>query len=148
MKKTVFLLIMITLVFTTSSSAKRVRVFGDVIVTFVEENKEPVWIREDNKKPKYPSAMAIANLKGCAVISFDVNAKGRVENMKALKALPSRKIASEARIAIRKWNWVNLKSEGDATLESKIVRIDYCIGGSSTEESNKLCKQQSERQCK
>ena len=148
MKKIVILLAISIFILPTNSSANRVKVFGNVFVSIVDDNKDPTWVRENDKQPKYPSAMAIANLRGCAIISFDVNPLGRTENMKAIAMMPSRKIASEARVAIRKWKWVNQKNDEAKEVESKTVRIDYCIGGSSTEESNKLCKKQSERQCK
>jgi TonB family protein len=128
--------------------ASRDAVYGDVLVSFVEGNEAPRWIRENNKQPKYPPAMAIANMKGCAVISFDVDNSGSIENLKVIKAIPTKKIGSEARLAIRKWKWVGLTKAGNTSVESKVVRIDYCIGGNTADESKSLCQQQSLRECR
>ncbi len=134
--------------FSINANAERKSVFGHVLVNLFDQNNKFLWIRENDTQPKYPVAMAMSNLKGCAVLTFDLNQSGSIQNIKLLNAQPTRKLGSEARIALRKWKWINVSDKPVKDIESRKVRIDYCIGGKSEEESQLLCQQQAKRECK
>lgn len=48
---------------------------------------------------------------------------------------------------LKKWKWVPAKTVAESVPEKRTLRLDFCIGGESTDQSQKACKQQTQLAC-
>ncbi|AAZ28701.1 hypothetical protein CPS_2467 [Colwellia psychrerythraea 34H] len=48
---------------------------------------------------------------------------------------------------LKKWKWLPVSSEVNFTVEKRTLRLDFCMGGESTEQSQKDCIQQTKLAC-
>lgn len=143
MKKTILIIMLVACSFTVSSNT----FYGDVHLTHVEPTKEKVtWLREKQVTPRYPISLAKKGIAGCGVFRVVVDEKGKTETISLIQSIPEDIIYQPSRKIIKKWNWVQAKN-GQPVAEEKIIRLDYCLGGSSTEEAKAMCVKQSKLNC-
>ena len=121
------------------------RKYADVKLTFLQPTEaEFSWQRENQNTPKYPIKLAKKMLAGCSILNISINEDGKATIEETLSSLPNSSIGKESRKLIRSWKWQNPTNQAGNTAT---VRLDYCLGGSSTEEAQQRCLRQSMMRC-
>tara|TARA_Y100000034_G_scaffold135388_1_gene207120 strand:- start:2103 stop:2495 length:393 start_codon:yes stop_codon:yes gene_type:complete len=121
--------------------------YGDVKLTHIKPMKEEAnWIRKKQVTPKYPVLLARNGIAGCGIFKVVVNEKGKTDSVELIQSIPEKVIFKPSKKIIKKWKWVQ-SSNGESKKEEKIVRLDYCLGGKSTEEAEAICLKQSKLKC-
>jgi protein TonB len=128
-----------------SSVAKNI--YADVQVTDVKPTSDFSWKRANQNTPKYPIELARSGIKGCAVLSFNISKSGKTENVEIINSVPKKHVGKYSRKMLRKWKWVPAKTVSETTSEKRTLRLDFCMGGESTEQAEKVCKQQTKLAC-
>ncbi|KGJ90169.1 energy transducer TonB [Colwellia psychrerythraea] len=128
-----------------SSLAKTI--YADVQVTDIIPTSHTIWQRENQNTPKYPIKLARSGIRGCAVLAFNISAMGKTENIEVINSLPKKSIAKSARKMLKKWHWVPVSSQQKPRLEKRTIRLDFCLGGKSIEQSQQYCLQQTKLAC-
>ncbi len=127
--------------------AKSTTVYADVQVTDLVPTNNFVWERKNKKTPKYPIEFASAGIRGCAVLSFEISEAGRPENIEVTHSAPNRHLGQYSRKMLKKWQWVPASPAAKSVPEKRTMRLDFCMGGESTEQAEKACKQQAQLGC-
>lgn len=107
---------------------------------------ESTWERANQLMPRYPVDLAMKGIVGCGVFKVNVNADGSSEQVTMLSSVPKRVIAKPAISIIKKWDW-QLVPGKSASSEEKVIRLDFCMGGSTELEARKRCQQQATLTC-
>jgi outer membrane biosynthesis protein TonB len=94
-----------------------------------------------------PIELARSGTRGCTLLSFDICESGKTKNVEVLKPFPKKNIGKYTRNMLKKWKWVPVSTEGVPISEKRIIRLDYCLGDQSAEESQAFCKQQAQVVC-
>jgi len=145
MKKLLALIAFVLMSVSISSLAKKI--YADVQVTDINPTSNFTWQRENKNTPKYPIELARSGVRGCAILSFDISQSGKTENVEIINSLPKKSIGKYSRRMLKKWQWVPVSTEGISTVEKRTLRLDFCMGGESTELSQKHCIQQTKLAC-
>jgi protein TonB len=143
-------LLALTLAFvaiSTSSLAKNKRFYADVQVSNIDPTSGYVWKRENQNTPRYPIELARSGIKGCAILSFDISESGKTENVEIINSVPKKHLGKYSRKMLRKWKWVSASTMTESVPEKRTLRLDFCMGGESTEQSQQACKQQTQLTC-
>jgi TonB family protein len=141
-------LIPIFLVVTSAGAlAKNKTFYADVQVTDVAPTSDFIWKRANQNTPKYPIELARSGIKGCAVLSFNISESGKTENVEIIDSVPKKHIGKYSRKMLKKWRWVPATTVAESVPEKRTLRLDFCIGGESTEQSQIACKQQTKLTC-
>jgi len=143
MKKVVLLIVLSLQCFTVSAQT----LFGDVKLTHLQPTEEKAnWVRKKQVTPKYPLSLAKKGIAGCGIFKVIVNDEGKTDSIELIQSVPEKVIYRPSKKIIRKWDWV-LAQNGQAEVEEKIIRLDYCLGGASNEEAEAICLKQSQYRC-
>ncbi|PKH87724.1 energy transducer TonB [Colwellia sp. Bg11-28] len=145
MKRLVTLIVFALMIVSISSSAKKF--YADVQVTDINPTSKFTWERENKNTPKYPIELARSGIRGCAILSFDISDSGKTENVEIINSIPNKSIGKYSRRMLKKWKWLPVSSEDSFTVEKRTLRLDFCMGGESTERSQKDCIQQTKLAC-
>ena len=145
MKNLLALITFVLISVSTSSGAKNI--YADVQVTDVTPKSEYIWERANQNTPKYPVELARSGIRGCAVLSFNVSDSGETENIEILKSVPKKQLGKASRKMLKKWKWIPASTVGETQSEKRTLRLDFCMGGESTEQAQNACKQQTKLAC-
>ena len=140
----IFIVIVLT---STATLAKNKTFYADVQVTELNPTSEFIWQRANQNTPRYPIELARSGIKGCAVLSFNISESGRTENVEVIKSLPKNQIGKYSSKMLKKWKWIPTSADVEPISEKRVLRLDFCMGGESTEQSQKACKQQAKLAC-
>ncbi len=144
--KNLLVLTSLALLFVSTSSIAK-NIYGDVQVTDIEPENNFIWKRANKNTPKYPIELARSGIRGCAILSFNISDSGKTENVEIINSLPSKHLGKYSRKMLKKWKWVPVLAGTEISPEKRTLRLDFCIGGESTEQSQKACKQQTQLAC-
>ncbi|WP_334020148.1 energy transducer TonB [Alteromonas sp. S015] len=104
------------------------------------------WLREKQFMPRYPVKMAMKGITGCGIFKVIVDKNGSTESIELISSVPKKVISKPVTKVIKGWSWT--LADGKSPIrEEKLLRLDFCIGGSTEEESISRCKQQSSMAC-
>jgi len=126
----------------TSLGALAKTFYADVQVTDVAQTSDFIWQRANQNTPKYPIELARSGIKGCAVLSFNISESGRTENVVIIDSVPKKHLGKYSRKMLKKWKWVPAPTVTESVPEKRTIRLDFCMEGESTEQSQIACKQQ------
>ncbi len=144
----ILILISIGLAIVSASAlAKNKTFYADVQVTDIAPTSDFIWERANQNTPKYPIDLARSGTKGCAVLSFNISDSGKTENVEVIRSLPKKHLGKYSRKMLKKWKWVPASTVAETTPEKRTLRLDFCLGGESTEQAQKACKQQAKLAC-
>ena len=145
---------------TLSNSSFANKYYADVHVTDMSPQADVIWVRENQHTPKYPIELARAGIRGCAVLSFTISPSGDTTKVEIINAMPTRELGKQSRKMLKKWQWIPAPAASDIaqssitqskktelSTEQRTLRLDFCMGGQSTEQSQKLCQQQAKIPC-
>ena len=144
------ILTLIPLVLAVASAnalAKNKTFYADVQVTDIAPTSDFIWERANQNTPKYPIELARPGIRGCAVLSFNISESGKTENVEIINSLPKKHLGKYSRKMLKKWKWVPASTVAETTSEKRTLRLDFCMGGESTEQAQKACKQQTKLAC-
>ncbi len=130
-----------------SALAKNKTFYADVQVTDIAPTSDFIWERANQNTPKYPIELARSGIRGCAVLSFNISDSGKTENVEIINSLPKKHLGKYSRKMLKKWKWVPASTVAETTSEKRTLRLDFCMGGESTEQAQKACKQQTKLAC-
>lgn len=145
MKRRLVLVTLLLATVTTNSMAKKI--YGDVQVTDIGLSDNFIWKRANKNAPIYPIELASSGMRGCAVLSFNISEAGKTDSVEIINSVPKKQIGKYSRKMLRKWKWVPASSAMEPAAEKRILRLDFCLGGDSTEQSQIACKQQTQLAC-
>ncbi len=145
MKKVMTIICLALITLPATSLAKTI--YADVQVTNMTPKSHFIWQRENQNTPKYPIKLARASIRGCAILAFDISPKGKAENIEVINSIPQRSIGKSARKMLKKWQWVPVSTKQKVRLEKRTIRLDFCLGGESIEQSQQYCIQQAKLAC-
>jgi periplasmic protein TonB len=121
--------------------------YGVVHLTHIEPaTADAIWSREKQVPPLYPIELAQQGIIGCGVFNITLDENGKATNVSLVSAVPEKVIARPASKVIRDWKWVNNSGLANAP-EQKLIRLDFCMGGSTQEEADARCKVQATAAC-
>lgn len=122
--------------------------YADVKLTHIKPNKsEAQWIREKQVTPMYPVELAMKGVTGCGVFRVTVNESGNNDNIELVSSIPKKGIYKPAKKVIKKWKWKNASGQPN-TIEQKLIRLDFCMGGKTQADSKARCEEQAKMQCR
>lgn len=107
---------------------------------------ETTWLREKQFMPRYPIELARKGIAGCGVFKVIVEESGLTESIELISSVPKKVIAKPVTKVIQDWEWTLAKSKSP-TREEKLLRLDFCMGGSTEAESISKCKKQASMAC-
>ncbi len=145
--KTLTLIPLVFAIASVSALAKNKTFYADVQVTDVAPTSGFIWERANQNTPKYPIELARSGIMGCAVLSFDISDSGKTENVEVINSLPKKHLGKYSRKMLKKWKWVPASTIAETTTEKRTLRLDFCMGGESTEQAQRACKQQTKLAC-
>ncbi len=121
--------------------------YASVGLTHIEPIKtEATWLRDKQFMPRYPIEMAMEGVAGCGIFKVSVDKEGTTSSITLVSSVPEKSIAGPATGVIKEWNWTLANGKSPAG-EEKLIRLDFCMGGSSQEESVSKCQQQASMLC-
>lgn len=131
----------------TTSFARTNKVYGKVLVTDISPADNALWKRENTAPPLYPIELARSGLQGCTVLSFDISESGKAKNIEAIQSVPHRSLGKYSRKMLKKWKWTPVATAGEAKTEQRTLRLDFCMGDQSSEQTLQRCQQQTQLAC-
>ena len=144
--KMIFAVALVACVFHGNLQANYV-IHGDVQISYLHPlPAEAIWSREKEVTPKYPLELARKGIVGCGVFNVSIDEKGKTTDISLVRSVPERVLSRPVAKEIRKWKWVNSSGAANAP-EQKLIRLDFCMGGSTTEEAEARCKVQATAAC-
>lgn len=139
---TILAIVLATAVFQADANT-----YADVQLSLLQPaTADAIWSREKQVTPMYPIELAQQGIAGCGVFNVTINEHGKTTDVSLVNSVPAKVIARPAIKVIKKWQWVNNSSVANAP-EQKLIRLDFCIGGSTTEEAEARCKVQAALPC-
>ncbi|KKO44366.1 energy transducer TonB [Arsukibacterium ikkense] len=121
--------------------------YADVHITYMQPAAgDAIWSREKQVTPRYPLELAQQGIIGCGVFNVTINEKGKTTDVSLVSSVPDKVIARPASKVIKSWKWVNSSELANAP-EQKLIRLDFCMGGSSMEEAQARCQVQATAAC-
>ncbi|UOY04270.1 TonB family protein [Candidatus Blochmanniella pennsylvanica] len=72
--------------------------------------------------PEYPNRAKILNVEGKVIVQYDVNARGKVDNICILSAVPPGIFEESIRSAMRRWVYESNKPE-----KKLIITFKFCL---------------------
>ena len=88
----------------------------------------------------------VSTVAGCGIFKVVIDESGTTESITLINSVPKKFVSKPAIKVIKNWNWT-LANGKSPMREEKLLRLDFCIGGSSEEESISMCKQQATMAC-
>ncbi|WP_088329418.1 energy transducer TonB [Lacimicrobium sp. SS2-24] len=130
-----------------STGALAANNYASVELTHLQPTKtDSTWLREKQFMPRYPIELAMKGVAGCGVFNVEVDENGSTERITLISSVPEKVISKPAINVIKDWDWKLAEGKMPAS-EEKLLRLDFCMGGSSQEESLAKCKQQATMAC-
>lgn len=130
-----------------SGSATANTFYADVQLTQLQPAaQDTIWSRTKDVTPLYPVEMARHGIAGCAVFKLDIDEQGEAQQIELVTTVPAKGIAKHAKKVLKSWKWHNTTGKASVA-EQKLIRLDFCMGGSSLDEAQERCKQQAKLQC-
>ena len=121
--------------------------YASVELTLLEPTKnESSWLRDKQFMPRYPVELAMKGIAGCGLFKVVVDKSGSTESINLISSVPKKLISKPATEVIKSWDWALANGKSPIS-EEKLLRLDFCMGGSSQEESISKCKQQATMAC-
>jgi len=121
--------------------------YATVELTHLEPTEnESTWLRDKQFIPRYPVELAMKGISGCGIFKVVVDEKGSTESVTLERSVPKKVIAKPATKVIKDWDWT-LANGNSPIREEKLLRLDFCMGGNTEEESISNCKQQAAMAC-
>ena len=121
--------------------------YGTVHLTHIKPAAgDGIWSREQQVPPLYPVELAQRGIVGCGVFNVTLDENGKATDVSLVSSFPEKVIAKPASKVIKKWRWVNNSDEANAP-EQKLIRLDFCMGGSTQDEADARCKEQAKAAC-
>jgi len=121
--------------------------YADVKLTHLDPEKSAAtWIRTKQVTPRYPMDLAMKGIAGCGVFKLTVDEDGKSQDIELVSSIPKKVIFKPAKKVIKKWRWENVSGQPNQA-EEKVIRLDFCMGGSSEEEARARCAEQAKLQC-
>lgn len=118
-----------------------------VELTHISPTKEEsTWVREKQFTPRYPMELAMKGVIGCGIFKVKVNANGSTDSIELVNSMPKKVIFKPAKKVIKDWDWKLAKGKIEVP-EEKLIRLDFCMGGTSQEEAEKRCQLQAKLAC-
>jgi len=97
--------------------------------------------------PRYPIELARNGIEGCALLSFDINESGKTKNVELIRSTPKKKLGKQAKKLLKKWKWQPFDNQVIKSVQRRVIRLDFCMGGESIEQAQQLCRQQAQLDC-
>jgi len=120
---------------------------ADVELTHINPIKsEAKWIRTKQFTPRYPIELAMKGIAGCGIFKVKVDQNGKTQKVELVSSNPKKVIFKPAKEVIKQWQWRNVSGLPNAS-EEKIIRLDFCMGGTTPEEASERCEQQAKLAC-
>tara|TARA_B100002049_G_C15847470_1_gene277799 strand:+ start:27 stop:548 length:522 start_codon:yes stop_codon:yes gene_type:complete len=107
---------------------------------------ESTWLREKQFMPRYPVELAMKGIAGCGIFKVIVDESGSTESIDLISSVPKKVISRPVTKVIKDWDWT-LADGKPPIREEKLLKLDFCMGGSTEEESISKCKQQATMAC-
>lgn len=145
--KYLLLVVLAMITISTTSFAKSKNVYADVLVTNISPADDALWKRKETAPPLYPIALARSGLQGCTVLSFDISESGKAKNIEAIQSIPHKNLGKYSRKMLKKWKWIPVTTAGEAKTEKRTLRLDFCLGDQSPEQTLQRCQQQTQLAC-
>ncbi|EGM77762.1 Gram-negative bacterial tonB protein [Rheinheimera sp. A13L] len=121
--------------------------YGYTILTELKPlQHEALWTRVNPVPPLYPVDMARKGVAGCGVFKVIIDKEGETESVELMSSVPAKGVARGATKVIKKWQWHNTTGKPDSA-EEKIMRLDFCMGGTTLAEAEARCQQQAQLEC-
>lgn len=121
--------------------------YGHVTLTELQPTpQDALWSRTKQVPPAYPVEMAMKGIAGCGVFKISIDKDGKTESIDLLASVPAATAFKAAKKELKKWKWHNTTGKPDAA-EQKILRLDYCMGGSTEAEAAARCELQAKAEC-
>ena len=121
--------------------------YASVELTHLEPTKtESTWLRDKQFMPRYPVELAMKGVAGCGIFKVKVDKSGSTESITLISSVPDKIISKPASEVIKDWDWKLAEAKTPAG-EEKLLRLDFCMGGSSEAESLSKCKRQATMAC-
>lgn len=121
--------------------------YADVHITYMQPAAaDTIWSREKQVTPLYPLELARKGVIGCGVFNVSIDENGKATEVSLVSSVPEKVIARPASKVIRDWQWVNNSGQANAP-EQKLIRLDFCMGGSTMEEAQARCQVQATAAC-
>ncbi|GGP92535.1 energy transducer TonB [Shewanella ulleungensis] len=139
------LAVLLSAVVSCPSEAKRMNIYGEILVTNITPESGAMWTRVNHKAPMYPIELAKARMVGCTILSFDVAESGKAENIQTDISIPNTKISQHAKSIVSQWQWQT--DQTPTVKESHTVRLDFCLGLESLEKTQQACAKQVQLSC-
>jgi len=137
-------LLLLTLIASMPLSAAN---YGTVTLTHLLPSKEDsTWVREKQVTPMYPKAFAMNGIVGCGVFEISLDDSGNTQNVSLVSSVPERIIFRPSKKVIESWRW-QLNADKSASAETKILRLDYCMGQGTQQDVEEQCQAQATLAC-
>lgn len=144
MKQKSLIVIMFSLLISVPVSAMN---YGLVNLTELQPTQQDaLWSRTKQVPPAYPVEMAMKGIVGCGVFKIKIDKDGKTESIDLLASVPKAAAFKSAKQELKKWKWHNTTGKPDAA-EQKILRLDYCMGGTTEAEAAARCELQAKSEC-
>lgn len=129
------------------ASAASHQIYLDVQVSDLAPEQGAKWKRDPQEEVLFPIELARLKGRGCAVLSFDISAEGKTENVEIVASIPKRELGIHGRKMVRNWDWAPVFETGQSAEKGRLVRLDFCMGEESAEQIEHYCKQQARLAC-
>lgn len=140
---TLFTVLPLTLSFIASAQN-----YAAVELTHLDPTQDDAqWVRANQVMPLYPRELAMQGVNGCGIFKVKVDEDGRTDDIELVSSVPADIIQKPAASVIRSWKWENVSDQNDAA-EEKLLRLDFCMGGSSQEDAQAQCIEQAKMACR
>lgn len=131
-----------------STSVLAANNYASVELTHLQPTKaQSTWLREKQFMPRYPVELAMKGIAGCGIFKVKVDENGQTESVTLVSSVPEKIISQPAANVINDWSWTLAEGKMPAS-EEKLLRLDFCMGGSTKKASLLNCKQQATLACK
>lgn len=92
---------------------------GEAEIVEDENNRDARPVRRP--PPDYPSRMAMAGVQGITLVMFDVDARGRTQDIEVLFSAPHNDFGEEAERAVSRWRYEPKLVDGEPVLREDVV---------------------------
>lgn len=93
------------------------------------------WIKTVSKNPQYPMHAALAGVSGCVEIVYGINASGKAEGYRIIKAFPEGIFEDNALAALARWRWEPAPGNADKQPVLTSTQLDFVVSESKNVEA-------------
>ncbi|WP_414830449.1 energy transducer TonB [Alteromonas sp. H39] len=91
---------------------------------------EEYWVKTTSKNPQYPMHAALDGISGCVEIVYSINASGKPEGYRIVKAFPSGTFENNAMAALARWRWKASETNIDKQPILTSTQLDFVVSNS------------------